>query len=342
MTPTFSIIANGKDISGDVSSRLVTMTIVDTVDESSDTLTIVLEDSAGTLALPSSGARLDVSLGYDGANERIGSFIVDEVEIDGPPDRVTITANSTPFVAGRDGAKALTDRKSRSFEGKTLGEIARAVAGEVGLTPIIDQALEAVEVPYIAQTNESSMNLLLRLVRRFGGILKPADGKLVIVDEEGGKSATGKAVGLSLARGDLSRWNVRLGGKAQAITKVKASSYSYQTAATTTEEVTVGKGQFEAPEGATGADVDSFYQSILDSNSSPAEAKAEAKTKAKRIERSKKSVTLTMPGRIDVVAGAALTVSGVRQGVDGQWKLKSVTHTVTRSGWSTTAAGEGK
>ena len=54
MRPSFSIIANGQDISGEITRRLVSMDIVDTVDETSDGITIVLEDTTKSLALPKS------------------------------------------------------------------------------------------------------------------------------------------------------------------------------------------------------------------------------------------------------------------------------------------------
>lgn len=70
------------------------------------------------------------------------------------------------------------------------------------------------------------------------------------------------------------------------------------------------------------------------------EAKAAAKTTAKRIERAKASIDLTMPGRIDIVAGMHVTLVGFRDGVSGKWKIISVRHTVSRNGWLTAISGE--
>jgi phage protein D len=71
------------------------------------------------------------------------------------------------------------------------------------------------------------------------------------------------------------------------------------------------------------------------------EAKAAAKSQAKRIERAKKAVELAMPGSLDMVAGAVVSLSGFRQGIDGKYKIVSVTHSVTRSGWTTRISAEG-
>lgn len=345
MTPTFQIIAAGSDITGSVSSRLVSLTITDTVDEDSDSLNLVLEDASGTLALPPSGAKIEVALGYNGANQRIGSFVVDEVEVSGPPDIITVQASSTPFVSdkGGGGKASFTSRKSRSFEGKTLGEIVQTVASDAGLSASVDTDLTQIIVPYVAQVDESDANLLLRLARRYGGILKPADGRLVLASEAGGRSVSGAALEVPLTPTQVTSWRARKGGKAQGMTKVKTRSYSYEKATTEDHEAKIGGGQFsfDAPAGATGAELDSFYQSVLDQNTGPDEAKATSKAKATRIERSKSGAEITMPGTLAIIAGGVVNLAGFRTGVSGKYKVVRVTHSVSRSGWTTSFSAEG-
>lgn len=246
MRPTFQITAAGADITGDVSSRFVSLDITDTVDETSDSLTLVLEDAAGTMALPASGAKIEVSLGYDGDNQRVGSFVVDEASVEGPPDQITVTASSTPFVNDRGGGgkAAFTSRKSRSFDGKTLGEIAKTIAGECGLTAAVDEQLASIQIPYVAQIDESSANLLVRLARRYGGVLKPADGRLVIASEAGGRSVSGQALEVTLTPADVTSWRFKVGGKNQGVTKVKAKSHDYTKADVDEVDADVSDDQF--------------------------------------------------------------------------------------------------
>ena len=251
MRPTFQITAAGSDITGAVSSRLVSLDITDTVDETSDSLTLVLEDAAGTLALPASGAKIDVSLGYDGNNQRVGSFVVDEASVEGPPDIITVQASSTPFVTDRGGGgqASFTSRKSRSFEGKTIGEIVQTIAGECGLTPAVDSDLASITVPHVAQVDESDANLLIRLARRYGGALKPADGRLVLASEAGGRSISGAAMEVTLTPSDVTSWSFKVGGKNQGVTKVKAKAHDYEKADVEEVEEDVSGDQFGLPEG---------------------------------------------------------------------------------------------
>lgn len=246
MTPTFQITVAGNDISGDVASRLISLEITDTVDETSDGLTLVLEDSAGTLAQPASGAKIEVALGYDGSNEKVGSFVVDEVSIEGPPDSINISASSTPFVNDRGGGgqASFTSRKSRSWDEKTLGEIVKKIAGECGLSAIVDSELTSIKVPYVAQTDESDCNLLVRLARRYGGVLKPADGKLVLASEAGGRSTSGTSLEVTLTPSQVTKWKVTVGGKSQGVNKVKAKSHNYDSAEVDEVDEDVADDQF--------------------------------------------------------------------------------------------------
>ena len=232
MRPTFQILAAGKDITTDISDRFISMDIVDSVDEMSDGLVLVLEDVKGTLAIPASGARLEIAIGYNGKNQRLGSFVVDDVDIEGPPDVISIQATSSPFVNDRGGkaASELFSRRSRSLEGKTFGEIVATVAGKCGLTPVVDKKLASVVVPHVDQSNESDANMLIRLGRRFGATLKPADGKLVMVSDAGGMSASGQPIEITLTPSQVSSWRITLGGKSQAVTAVKVKQHDYKQA----------------------------------------------------------------------------------------------------------------
>lgn len=71
------------------------------------------------------------------------------------------------------------------------------------------------------------------------------------------------------------------------------------------------------------------------------EAKAKAKNAAKRIERSKKQVDISMPGNVSIVAGMHINLTGFRPGVSGRYKVISVRHSLSRSGFTTSISAEG-
>ena len=250
MKPTFQILAAGNDVSSIIGERLISLEITDSVDENSDGITLTIEDVQGSLAIPASGTKLEISIGYDGNNQRIGSFVVDEVSVEGPPDIISISASSSPFVSDRagGGAASFNSRKSRSFEGKTIQEIVETIAGECGLTAAVDSTLGKIKVDHIVQTGESDANFLIRIARKFGGVLKPADGRLVMSSEAGGKTLSGAALELTITPADVSSWRLSLGGKTQAVTAVKVKKYDYKSASVTETVAKVPSPQFALPE----------------------------------------------------------------------------------------------
>lgn len=97
----------------------------------------------------------------------------------------------------------------------------------------------------------------------------------------------------------------------------------------------------EPPSGASAAEIDTYYESILSQTEGTVDdATAVAKTQARRIERSKKTVELTMLGNASLVAGAHVTLDGFRAGIAGKYKIVTVRHSLSRSGWTTSITGE--
>ncbi len=70
------------------------------------------------------------------------------------------------------------------------------------------------------------------------------------------------------------------------------------------------------------------------------EGKAKAKNAAKRIGYSKRVLEVTMPGNTAIVAGMHVTMQGFRDGINGRFKVKTVRHTLSRAGFTTTITGE--
>lgn len=340
MTPTFKLTVSGNDITADVSARLVQMEWTDGVEEKSDVFTVTLHDADNRLAVPKKGAKIELAVGYNGALQKVGSYSVDEAEIDGPPDKLTVRGSAAPFVDSA--GKSATARKSKSWEDTTLGEITQSIAGQLGVSAAIDSALSSIEITNEQQVDESDTNFLLRLVRRYGGFLKFAQGKMVVAEEGAGKGTGGTAINATILRSQCSRWRVTTGGKAEGLKKVKVRYHDYQTGESKNVEAEIEKpaSAAEFSDVPWLASEENTFTPPAPAASEP-EAKAVAKTTAKRIARATRSFEIALPGRLDIVAGGKITLSGFREGVNGQWLVKSVRHRLDAGGWSMTVSGEG-
>ena len=70
------------------------------------------------------------------------------------------------------------------------------------------------------------------------------------------------------------------------------------------------------------------------------EAKAAAKAKQAELERSTRSLSLTIIGDPAIAAEMTIRVQGVRDRIDDVWRVKTATHTITEQGYSTTIEAE--
>ncbi len=122
MTPAFTISFEDSDLTALIQQRLISLQITDNTAEQTDSLTIELADGDRKMALPDRGGVISVALGYKGNMRDMGKFILNNVSIEGPPDRVTLGATSAPFTAAGN-FKPFQTRKSRSFDDITFGNI---------------------------------------------------------------------------------------------------------------------------------------------------------------------------------------------------------------------------
>ena len=95
LTPAYMLKIESKDITGNISDRLISLTMTDNRGFEADQLDLELNDADGRVVLPVRGAVLSLWLGWKGsALIEKGRFTVDEVEHRGAPDTVTIRARS--------------------------------------------------------------------------------------------------------------------------------------------------------------------------------------------------------------------------------------------------------
>ncbi|HFO9907529.1 TPA: phage late control D family protein, partial [Escherichia coli] len=89
LTPDYMLMLDSRDITGNISDRLMSMTLTDSRGFEADQLDIELNDADGQVGLPVRGAVLTVYIGWKGfALVCKGKFTVDEVEHRGAPDVV--------------------------------------------------------------------------------------------------------------------------------------------------------------------------------------------------------------------------------------------------------------
>lgn len=315
VAPCYRVEANGSDISSVLQGRLLSLKVVDEAGVRSDSATIVLEDSKGDIVLPPKGANLTIAIGYDGAPVELGKFVVDELELDGPPDVMTITAKAAPVTSGRGGQSALQSMRSRSWpEGTTIADVVRTIAEERGLQAAVHASLEAAQLFSGDQVGESDANFLTRASRDVDAVIKVAGDSIVAIPRGRGESASGRPITpILLSPSDITKYRVKLSSRWSSGTVV--ARYR-DIDAGTEEEVPVGSGE---------------PVSILRfASSSVAAAREAARAQLSRGQRRSAELTVTLPGHHTYQAEAPLRMSELfREGPRGDWTTTKAVHELT-------------
>jgi Bacteriophage probable baseplate hub protein len=312
MTPIYKITADNKDITAIIREYLVSLTITDDTGITSDSLKLIVADPLNNLASPRKGAKLKISIGFK-ESELIkkGKFTVDTVKFSGPPSKIDISAK------GADFRKELRQPKNRSWHEIKLGDILKKIADEHGLIPKIPAELANIFITHADQTDESDIHFLTRLANERDAVAKPAGNYLMLVKKADSKTASGKNLPtFTFDKSVVTVWNASLPDR---------DRFGSVTA------IWVDKDNNKEVKESTGTDTPVW--TIRKRFATAAEAKTAASSTLKRLNRRNAKCSLTVPGNPALIAEASINLTGFRDGVNGLWIIKKVSHRIA-SGYS--------
>ncbi|WP_337843586.1 contractile injection system protein, VgrG/Pvc8 family [Rheinheimera sp.] len=318
MKPIFAIEADGQDVTDRFMTGFNSLTVTDEAGEKSDTVRITLADAKKQITNIKKGVKLRVRLGYQKPGQRpelhdVGRFVVDDVCYSGPPHQVEVTGRAADFTA------SLKGYKTRSFSGKTLGDIVGIIAGDHGLTLHMDESLGKQAIKHIDQTDESDLHFLTRLARQYDAVAKPVANDLLFTLQSAARTATGKELPEKVVQGNEIT-NYRYGAAERSeFGHVKA----YWRKDAEAKRVEVLEGDDTLP-----------GKTLHTPFPTEAEARAAAKAELSRLQRQGRELTLTMPGSADVFAERPLVVQALHPEIDGRYICKRVQHNLNDRGYS--------
>jgi len=182
-TPSLRLDYESQDISADITPHLLRASYTDNADGRADEISVTLHDRDGLWRsgwTPTKGARLTASFecrGWDGGDRVLecGSFELDDLEYDGPPDTVTVKGVSVPV-----SSSLRRQKKSRAWERTNLRRLAMDIADGAGLGLFY-------EAPYLpieraGQRDESDLGFLRRMCHDFGVKLKVTSREIAVYE----------------------------------------------------------------------------------------------------------------------------------------------------------------
>lgn len=313
--PSWMVKANQLDITAVIAERFISLSLTDAAGLESDLLEIVLADNDPLvpIQIPPKGAELELFLGYDGMLQRMGLFIYDEVELIGWPGEMTIRARAATFDKSKGGKTDLQTQKNRSWPKETkLGDMVAKIAKEHGMESAVSASLKSIVLPHIDQSDESDINLLTRIAKKYDAVVKPAGGKIALTKKGEGKTASGEDLPrITLAAQDCTNFRMTT---SQRETAGMVVAYWHTVKQSRRNEVKVGSGE--------------PVRRIKQYYPTSEMALAAARSELSRRERGETTVSFTLPGDPTLAAECTLIASGFRPGVDGEWLTTRVTHRV--------------
>ena len=312
--PDYRLVVDGKDISAKVQPRLISLTLTEGRENNADQLDIELDDSDGQLAIPRKEAVIELAIGWRGQQlVDKGSFVVDEAEHSGAPDRITIRARSA------DMGGEIRTRQEKSWHSTTLGDVLGELAKRNGLTHKVDAVLAAIQIAHIDQTNESDMHFLTRLARQHDAVATVKKKHLLFLPINGTKTSQGASlptIHITRADGDGHRW---ASSTRDAFEGVKA--FWSDRVNGSRKFVMAGKDG-------------SNLKTLKETYPSKEDALEAAKAELQRLERGHATFELTLAiGRPEVMPQSPVQVQGFKPEIDGEgWLVKEVVHSLGDGG----------
>lgn len=211
--PDYTLTLDGKNISGQVRPRLLSLTVKLNRGITADSIDLELDDSDGKLELPTRGKTLLASIGWQGQPlALLGSFIVTAVKHMGAPDKVTISAGSADFRGKLDQSSGGHFYPAGNGDQTTLGEIVQTIAARNGLQPMLHPEMASIALIKQHQGEKTSdIAFLSDLALRSGAIVDVKYGRLLLLKPGSGTNASGTPLPpaiISRNQGDMHNFEI--------------------------------------------------------------------------------------------------------------------------------------
>lgn len=310
----FSVTVAGTNISTALLPVLTSLTVSDKVGTHSDTVSLEIDDTNGQIILPQVGAPVIVALGWaDQGMRPVFDGTVDEVKSSGSRGGGRTLSISAK---GVDTTRMPKQGQQRHFDNSTVKDILTKAGQMVGITQFeIDPALAGLVRTYFEMRDESFIHMGERLAREIGGNFRVQGTKAIVTQRAGPYTAAVQAAWGQ----NLHSWDISPSLGRGRFGKARARAYDMQAAELITEEIE------------TGLEADATH-ARRELEASVDDARRAIRSDAATSKQAIGGGTVVIEGNTEAIPDGLCIVSGARPGVDGAYRIKSVTHNYSRGG----------
>lgn len=308
----YVVTVNGRDITSTLAPILHSASVSLRSGAQGDTASIILDDTRGQIDMPSIGATISIAVGWADTGARI--------VFDGTVDETRSAASRasgrllTVTAKGFDSAGAAKDRVRKHWDDSTVRTILGDAAGLAGIGSVqVDPQLAGVTLTYWAMSDESFLHMGQRLAERIGGNFRIQRDVAIMARRGAAYSPEVEArFGVNLHGWDIAPILGRaLYGKVVAPFHDRSA------------------GRWDQVEVETGLQSDAVL-TISPPADDRADAQRQAEAQAEASKRGAGGGALTIEGAPDATPDGRCRVIGARVGIDGTYRIASVSHTVSR------------
>jgi len=310
----FMVTVAGTNITAPLLPVLLQLTVTDNVGTHSDTANLEIDDTDGRIILPQKGAPVIIALGWDGGGVRVVfTGTVDEVKSSGSRGsgrKITVTAK------GMDTTKKPKQTQQRHFDNKTVKEILTEAGKTAGITQVnVDPSLANLQRVYFDMRDESFIHVGERRAREVGGNFRIQGTQAFLT-----KRGSGYTSFVTATWGqNLHSWDIAPDLGRTQFNAVRARWYDQKKAKwMETQESTRNQTQARHDHRHVKADEQ--------------EAKQQTGSDKATTERDAAEGTCTIEGNTAAIPDGLCIIAGARAGIDGPYRIESVTHTYSRGG----------
>jgi hypothetical protein len=315
----FNVAVAGTNITTALTPILLGLEISDKAGTHTDTARLEIDDTDARIVLPRKGADVSIALGWAASGMRVVfQGTVDEVKSSGNRSsgrRLMISAK------GMDATGKAKEPQQRHWDDATIEDILTDAAAHAGITDIqIDPDLARLTRTYFEMRDESFVAAAERLAREIGANIRITGARLIVSKRNGDYQAIIRAAWGN----NLHSWQISPQLGRPQFSVVRSRWYDF------------GAAAWQQVERVTGLDVDAIFASRF-SRGDEQEGRQQADSDAATTERDAGEGTVVIEGNTQAIPDGLCIITGTRPGVDGAYRIETVTHTLTRAGGFVTA-----